>query len=72
MSKFKEGDRCKLKGDSYMSLKVHKVLPKGSHGRRCILVECLCSGGSYPPNFEFALIKVFRMVDLVKDDTVKV
>ena len=66
MNKLKEGDLCKLKGNDYMDLKVHKILPKGSHGRNCILVECKASGGSYPPNFEFASIRVYRMVDLRK------
>lgn len=64
MSKLEVGDLCKLKGNDYMFLKVHKILPKGSYGRKCVLVECLCSGGSTPPNFNFALIKVFRMADL--------
>ena len=49
MIDWKEGDRCKLKGNNYMSLKVSKVLPRGSHGRKCVLVECLASGGTYPP-----------------------
>jgi len=65
MAKLKEGDRCKLRGNDYMDLKIHRILPKGSHGRKCVLVECLVSGGSSPPNFDFALIKTFRMVDLV-------
>jgi hypothetical protein len=65
VTKLKEGDRCKLKGNDYIDLKVHKVLPKGAHGRKCVLVECLASGGSTPPNFDFAPIKTFRMIDLV-------
>ena len=65
MVKLKEGDRCKLKGNDYMNLMVHKILPKGSNGRKCVLVECIASGGTYPPSFEFGLIKTFRMVDLV-------
>jgi len=65
MAKLKEGDRCKLRGNDYIDLLIHKILPKGAHGRRCILVECRANGGTYPPNFEFAQIKVFRMVDLV-------
>jgi len=70
MAKLKEGDRCKLKGNDYMDLKVHKVLPKGSHGRNCVLVECLASGGFTPPNFDsFNLVKTFRMVDLVSINT---
>jgi len=45
VAKLKEGDRCKLWNDDYLDLKINKILPKGSHGRRCILVECLASGG---------------------------
>lgn len=66
MFKLKNGDFCKLKGNDYMDLKIHKVLPKGSHGRSCVLVECLASGGCYPPNWEFAQIRVYRMIDLIK------
>ena len=65
MANLTEGDRCKLKGNDYMDLKIYKILPKGSHGRNCILVDCLASGGSTPPNFNCAPIKTFRMVDLV-------
>ena len=68
MSKLKEGDRCKLKGNDYMDLKIHKILPKGSHGRKCVLVECLASGGVSPPSFITHHIKTFRMVDLVGED----
>lgn len=71
MSKLKVGDRCKLRNDDYLKLKVNKILPKGSHGRRCILVECLASGGASPPNFNYAPIKTFRMVDLVADENTK-
>lgn len=68
MAKLKEGDLCRFKGDNYLHLKVYKILPKGYQGRRCVLVQCLASGGCYPPNFDFAIIKTFRMVDLVKAD----
>ncbi len=64
MAKLKEGDKCKHKGNDYLDLMMHKILPKGAHGRKCVLVECLASGGSYPPNFKFAPIKTFRMIDL--------
>ena len=71
MSKTKlvRGDRCKLKGNDYMHLKIHEILPKGSHGRLCILVKCLAVGGGTPIDFNFALIKTFRYVDLVRDDS---
>ena len=65
VAKLKEGDRCKLWNDDYLDLKINKILPKGSHGRRCILVECLASGGCTPPDFEYAQTKIFRMVDLI-------
>lgn len=65
MARLQIGDRCKLKGNDYMELKINKILPRGSHGRKCILVECLASGGSHPPSFDFALKKTFRMVDLI-------
>ena len=64
MAKLKEGDRCKLKGNDYMDLKIHKILPKGTHDRKCIMVQCLASGGAHPPMFDLAPIKTFRMIDL--------
>ena len=67
MAKLAKGDRCRLKGNNYMALEVYKILPRGSHGRNCILVECKASGGTYPPKFDFAPIKIFRMIDLIKE-----
>ena len=65
-NKLKEGDKCNLKGNDYMKLRIKKILPKGSHGRKCVLVECLASSGTYPDeNTKFALIKTFRMIDLI-------
>ena len=65
MSKLKEGDKCDLKDNNYMKLMIKKILPKGSHGRKCVLAECLASTGTYPDdNTKFALIKTFRLVDL--------
>lgn len=66
-SKLSVGDICKLKGNDYITLKINKILPKGSHGRGCILAECLVSAGSYPVNFDgMCLIQTYRLIDLKK------
>lgn len=67
--KIQINDICTLKTNDYVTLKVVNILPKGSHGRRCVLVECLASGGSTPPNFRGAGIWTVRMIDLVKIKT---
>ena len=56
----KIGDLYKLRGNDYMTLKVHRMLPNG-------LVECLANGGSTPVSFDFAIIKTFKKKDLVKE-----
>lgn len=57
------GDIVTVKGCTYGYFKVHEILPKGSHGRKCVLVRVLHSTDM---NFDFALIKTFRMIDLRK------
>ena len=59
--KLKEGDVCKLKDNTYMWCKIDKILPNGSHGRRCVLAECWTSSSN---NFDFALRKTFKLSDL--------
>lgn len=61
MQKLKEGDVCKLKDNDYMWCKIRKILPKGSHGKRYLLAECLTSSTN---NFDFALVKTFRLSSL--------
>ena len=58
------GEICKLKNNDYMTLKIKKIILAKENPKNCILIECLCSGGSYPLNFDFALIKTFRASDL--------
>lgn len=58
------GDMVTVKGCDYGYFKVHKILPKGSHGRKCVLVEVLHSSNM---NFDFAFIKTFRKIDLRKE-----
>ena len=58
------GDIVTVKGRDYGYYKVHKILPKGSHGRKCVLVEVLHSQNM---DFSFALIHTFRMIDLKKE-----
>ena len=65
MVKLKEGDNCRLKDDNYLWCKVKRILPRGTYGRKCILVECICSPDKDPV---FGMIKVFRAVDLRKVD----
>ncbi len=65
MSRIKEGDLCKLRKDKYLILKVKRILPKGSHDRKCELVECWAEPDRGQDNMSFALMKTFRMVDLV-------
>lgn len=60
------GEICKLKGNNYMTLKINKIILAKDTPKNCILVECLCSGGSFPVNFNFALIKTFKASDLVR------
>lgn len=64
MNKPVVGEICKLKGNDYMTLKINKIIPAKDTPKNCILVECLCSGGSYPVSFDFALVKTFKAVDL--------
>jgi hypothetical protein len=57
----KVGDNCKLRGNDYMWCRIKRILPKGSHGKKCVLAECECStdrGG------KFGLIKTLRLSDL--------
>ena len=56
------GREVRLRGNDYMRCRVKNILPVGSHGRRCVLVECECSNDG---DWRFALVKTFRMVDLV-------
>lgn len=58
----KAGTECRLRGNSYMRCRVKRILPVGSHGRRCVLVECECTPHR---DWSFVLIKTFRMVDLI-------
>lgn len=48
----------------YGSMQVRAVLPKGAHGRKARLVEVAHSSAPNDTSFRFALIKVFRAVDL--------
>ena len=61
--KIEVGDIVLVKDNTYGSFKVHKILPKGSYGRNCVLVEVI-HDSMVPPSFEWGLIKTFRMIDL--------
>lgn len=63
MTKITEGDIVTVKDFTYGYYKVHKILPKGSHGRKCVLVEVIHSTNM---DFSFGLIRTYRMVDLRK------
>lgn len=63
MAKIIAGDIVTVKDHTYGHYKVRKILPKGSHGRRCILVEVIHSTDL---NFDFGLIRTYRMIDLRK------
>lgn len=58
----KPGKEVRVRGNDYMRCRVKQILPVGSHGRSCVLVECECSNDG---DWRFGLIKTFRMVDLV-------
>jgi len=60
------GDEVTVHGKfatDYGYFEVKTILPKGSHGRKCQLVEVIhCTDR----DFNFGLVKTFRMVDLRK------
>lgn len=64
MAKLKEGDECQVKGNSYMWCRIKRILPNGSHGRKCVLAECECVANYSRGDYTFGLIKTFRLVDL--------
>ena len=61
MIKIAEGDVVTVKDKTYGYYKVKRILPKGSHGRKCVLVEVI---HSMDTDFSFGLIRTFRMADL--------
>lgn len=63
MSSLTKGDRVSVKGATYGHFEFVEVLPKGSHGRQCVLAKVLHSSNE---DFSFAFVKVFRLIDLRK------
>lgn len=62
MKRIQVGDRVRhINYPQAKYLKVSKLLPKGSHGKKCQLVEVLNAGS---PDFTSGLVKVFRLIDL--------
>lgn len=57
------GDLVTVKGNTYGYFKLHEMLPKGAHGRKCQLVKVLHSSTN---QFDFALVKTFRYIDCKK------
>jgi len=62
-NQFTKGDKVSVKGCTYGCFQFVELLPKGSHGRKCVLAKVLHSSND---NFSFALVKVFRLIDLRK------
>lgn len=56
------GTEVRVNGNDYMRVRVRRILPHGSHGKKCVLVECECT--SEGGDWSFGLVKTFRMVDL--------
>lgn len=57
------GDIVTVKDNTYGHFKLHEMLPKGAHGRKCQLANVAHSSTM---DFSFAYVKTFRYVDIKK------